>query len=298
MKASAGQDGPGFPPSVQVPAIDRDSEADRVMPLEQIFAGADLDEPTAVETECGLAVVFSRTAPGKTTGNEDAVGIWEVSPGACVLAVADGVGGGPGGAEAASIAIRSIGEAVRAADGGDSLRAGILDGFDAANRAVLEQGIGAGTTLVVAELLDAGLRTYHAGDSGALWVGGRGRIRSETIHHSPVGYGVASGLLDPAESHHHAERHLLSNCIGSREMRVEIGARARMAPLDTLLLATDGVLDNVRHGELVDTIRVGPLLRASAALLDRVATTMAGDDPDLPAHPDDATALLFRRARR
>ncbi|HKK52351.1 MAG TPA: protein phosphatase 2C domain-containing protein [Myxococcota bacterium] len=268
------------------------------MLFEKIFAGADLSEPTSVEMESGLAVVISRTAPGKTTGNEDAAGLWEISPGVCVLAVADGVGGGPGGAEAASSAIHAIGNGVRTAEDADAVRAGILDGFDAANRAVLEQGIGAGTTLVVAELREGRLRTYHAGDSGALWVGGRGRIRNETIHHSPVGYLVASGLIDPSESHHHAERHLLSNCIGSHEMRIEIGALSRMAARDTLLLATDGVLDNVRRRELVNTIRVGPLPRASAALLERATATMGGEDPDLPAHPDDATALLFRWNRR
>lgn len=268
------------------------------MLCEKIFVGTDLEDPSPIDAASGGLVVFSRRAPDKTTGNEDAAGFWEIERGICVLAVADGLGGGPGGAEAAAIAMRAIGDAVREQRDSDSLRAGILDGFDEANRIVLEQGIGAGTTLVVAEIRDGSVRTYHAGDSGALRVGGRGRIASETIHHSPTGYGVASGLLARADSHHHEERHLLSNCIGSREMRVEIGAPARMAPRDTLLLASDGVLDNVRRKDLVEMIRMGPLLAAATALLTRVTATMAGEDQELPAHPDDATAMLFRPARR
>ena len=55
----------------------------------------------------------------------------------------------------------------------------------------------------------------------------RGRIGFETMHHSPVGYGVAAGVLEHDDVHHHEERHLLLNCVGSREMRVEIGALIR-----------------------------------------------------------------------
>jgi serine/threonine protein phosphatase PrpC len=147
---------------------------------------------------------------------------------------------------------------------------------------------------VVVEVRDGAARAYHAGDSGALLVGQRGRVRLQTIPHSPVGYGVAAGMLEPDDTHHHDERHLLSNCVGSRDMRVEIGAPVRMAARDTLLLATDGVLENIERRELIEQIRSGPLLRAATELQARLRRTMAGGDPRLPAHPDDATALLFR----
>ena len=266
------------------------------MLTERIFTGADQARPSSIETRSGLALFFSRAAPGKTSGNEDGIGFWELAEGICVLAVADGLGGYAGGAEAASTALQAVGDAIRAQTGLEPLRSAILDGFEEANRAVLAQGIGSGTTLVVTEVCRGVVRNYHAGDSGALLVGQRGKIRCETIPHSPVGYGIASGLLDPSEGHHHEERHLLSNCIGSREMRVEIGPPAQMATRDSLLLATDGVLDNIRKQELIDTIRIGTPLDAATRLLDRVAVAMNGEDPELPAHPDDATALLFRRA--
>jgi serine/threonine protein phosphatase PrpC len=176
----------------------------------------------------------------------------------------------------------------------DTLRSAIFDAFEDANAKLLEQGIGAGTTLVVVEVRDGTARAYHAGDSGALLVGQRGRVRFETIPHSPVGYGVAAGMLEPSETHHHDERHLLSNCVGSRDMRVEVGAPVPMAARDTLLLATDGVLENIERRNLIDQIRSGSLLQAATDLQARLRLTMAGVDPKLPAHPDDATALLFR----
>jgi serine/threonine protein phosphatase PrpC len=80
-------------------------------------------------------------------------------------------------------------------------------------------------------------------------------------------------------------------------MRVEIGAPTRMATLDTLFLGTDGVLDNIQRKDLIDLIRVGQLDASAAAVQARVQAAMTGSDQTLPAHPDDATFLLFRRLR-
>lgn len=273
--------------------------------MTQVFLELDHERPERLSAERGEAVFFSSKAFDKTTGNEDAALFCELPGAVTVLAVADGVGGLPAGAEAAATAIGAVQRAieraaVRAADRvadreeGDTLRSAIFDAFEDANAKLLEQGVGAGTTLVVVAVRDGTARAYHAGDSGALLVGQRGRVRFETIPHSPVGYGVAAGMLEPSETHHHDERHLLSNCVGSRDMRVEVGAPVPMAPRDTLLLATDGVLENIERRNLIDQIRSGSLLQAATDLQARLRLTMAGVDPKLPAHPDDATALLFR----
>ena len=144
------------------------------------------------------------------------------------------------------------------------------------------------------EIAERTIRSYHAGDSGALLTGQRGRVRMETMHHSPIGYAVAAGVLDRDRSLLHKDRSYISNCLGSPDMRIEIGPPVEMAARDTLLLASDGVLDNMRHGALVDTIRRGPLVEAAEAIRVRVRATMQGEDSDLPAHPDDATAILVR----
>ena len=114
------------------------------------------------------------------------------------------------------------------------------------------------------------------------------------MHHSPTGYAVAAGVLDHDDSLVHEDRSYLSNCLGGPDMRIEIGPPVEMAARDTLLVASDGVLDNMRHDALVDTIRRGPLVEAAEALRIRVRATMQGEDSELPAHPDDATAILVR----
>jgi len=273
--------------------------------MTQVFLELDHERPERLSPERGEAVFFSSKAYDKTTSNEDAALFCELPGAVTVLAVADGVGGLPAGGEAAATAIGAVRRAVeraveRAADRvadreeSDTLRSAIFDAFEDANAKLLGQGVGAATTLVVVEVRDGTARAYHAGDSGALLVGQRGRVRFETIPHSPVGYGVAAGMLEPSETHHHDERHLLSNCVGSRDMRVEVGAPVAMAARDTLLLATDGVLENIERKDLIAQIRSGPLLQVATDLQARLRLTMAGVDPKLPAHPDDATALLFR----
>lgn len=245
-------------------------------------------------TATGVAWGGTRRSPEKSTPNEDSAALWNVSPGSVVIALADGIGGAPSGAKASRLAIEAMDAALDDAERGEDLRPRILDAFELANQNVLDLRIGAGTTLVVVEISDRVVRTYHAGDSIAVLVGQRGQLKIDTIPHSPVGYGVASGMLGEEESMVHEDRSLISNCVGSPDMHLDVGAPVPMAARDTLLVASDGVVDNVHRGYLVDMIRVGPIGAAAEALDRRVQRTMSEGDGDLEGHCDDATFVLYR----
>ena len=117
------------------------------------------------------------------------------------------------------------------------MRAAIINGIERANVAVRDMGLGAATTMAVVQVQERFVRPYHVGDSLILVVGNQGKIKLQTIAHSPVGYGVEAGLLDEAEAMHHEARHVVSNIVGTEDMRIEVGARLRMAPRDTLVVA-------------------------------------------------------------
>ena len=53
---------------------------------------------------------------------------------------------------------------VSGARDGQPLRGAILDGFEAANAAILATGTGSATTLAVAAVADNAMRAYHVGD--------------------------------------------------------------------------------------------------------------------------------------
>lgn len=261
--------------------------------LKRTLEGCNEPDPVRLETEQGECVFSSVPGDGEGEENEDAAGVWEFAAGTVVLALADGMGGGPGGGEAAALAMHCLDDRMERFRAGDSLRTSILDAFEAANEGICADGRGSGTTLVVAAIAEGHLRTFHAGDSGSLVVGQRGRVRHATILHSPTGYAVAAGAIGQDEVHAHEDRHYLSNCLGSAEMRIEVGPKVALAARDTVLLASDGILDNVRRDDLVDTIRKGPLLAAAARLCDSVQAVIAGGGP-IEGHPDDATFLLYR----
>ena len=177
-----------------------------------------------------------------------------------------------------------------------SLRDAVLDGIEKANRHILNQSSGAGTTLAVIEIQDNFIRPYHVGDSMIMLCGQRGKVKLQSIAHSPVGYAVESGLLDENEAIHHEERHLISNVVGSDEMSIEIGTRRKLALRDTLILASDGLFDNLYLTEIIDTIRTGKLGQAAKTLIQLTHERMNQKREDLPCHPDDLTFILFRRS--
>jgi serine/threonine protein phosphatase PrpC len=260
-----------------------------------LYVGQPMDAVSLHAIARGEAAAFSRACPGREERNEDAAALIPVDEGSAVLAVADGLGATPQGDHAASLAVRSLVIALEPAQRERSrLRNAILDGIERASQAVAQLGTGAGTTLAVAEIQEDVVRSYHVGDSMLLVVGQRGRIKFQSVAHSPVGFAVESGLLGEREALHHEDRHLVSNVLGARDMRIELGPTLHLAARDTLLLASDGLSDNLVQREIAERIRRGPLAECASRLASdarrRMTSPAAGD----PSKPDDLTLVLFR----
>ncbi len=243
----------------------------------------------------GMAAAFSAGRPGGAGVNEDAAALIPLDEGSAVLAVADGLGSTPLADHAASLAMRSLVEALLPAERERSvLRTAILNGIERANQAVARLGAGAATTLTVAEIQENADRPYHVGDSLLLVVGQRGRIKFQSVAHSPVGFAFESGLLEESEAMHHEDRHLVSNVLGARDMRIEMGPILHLAARDTLLLASDGLSDNLNQGEIVELARKAPLAEAARRLVADARRRMSAPTPGAPSKPDDLTLILFR----
>ena len=262
----------------------------------RVFTRQEMTAAEMVPIAHGLVGVFSTPSPAKETSNEDGAAVVQVNKRSAILVVADGLGGHQAGAEAAEIALRALVESVQSVDGPEgSLRAAILNGFEIANEQVTAMGVGAATTLAVIELNGTTIRPYHVGDSVILVVGQRGRSRHQTVPHSPVGYAVEAGLLDESEAIEHADRHIVSNIVGSEEMRIEIGPVVQLRPRDTVLLSSDGLFDNLRVQEIIDTARKGPLEQVMKQLSEACHQRMIKPESGQPSKPDDLTFLVYRQ---
>ncbi len=263
----------------------------------RLYLGADCADIESYAIAGGHVCLYTHRAPDKASDNEDSIGLIPRADGRAVLVVADGLGGLPAGDQASSTAVRQLSRQVGAADGeAPGLREAILDAIEQANRLVMAQGLGSGTTFAALEIDRGAVRPYHIGDSEILITGQRGRIKYQTISHSPVGYGLEAGLIEADDAIFHAERHLVSNIIGSPAMRVEIGPRIALAPRDTLVLASDGLFDNIPIDELVNLVRIGPLPRAARHLLEICQARMLQSSEVRPHKPDDLSFILFRPA--
>lgn len=266
-------------------------------PAETLYLNANT---IAVETPDLLGhqvACFSRGVSVDRT-NQDSAAVLALDAQRVLLIVADGMGGGPSGDRASALAVGAIAKTVRKAVRDESLlRAAILDGFEAAQAQVSGKLSGAASTLLVVEIQGNQARTYHVGDSAACVFGQRGRLKMQTGAHSPVGYALRSGLLDEAEALLHEDRHYVSNMVGMEEMSVEVGLPFTLAAKDTLVVASDGLFDNLSLQEVIDGARTGPIDAGTAALTDLALRRMAAgtcNTADAPSKPDDLTVLLHR----
>ena len=261
----------------------------------RMFVGEDMPDPDSIKVAAGQAVVFTAACPGAGRPNEDACVVTDYGEAAGALVVSDGAGGGRQGAEAARRTVEEICVALQEGlDAGRPIRNAVLNGIERANDAVRELGTGAAATVSVVEIDGNCARTYHVGDSMILLVGGRGKIKHQSVAHGPVGYAMEAGLLSESEAMRHEERHLISNFIGDAEMRIEIGPRFQLAPRDTILLASDGLYDNLYIEEIVRRIRKGPLDGAARDLASLCRRRMEDSSTAKPSKADDLTLVLFR----
>lgn len=255
-------------------------------------------EPDIVETDVagGHAVAYTRRDPEKETENEDTVAILPYGPAAAVLAVADGAGGLPAGKRASLTAVKTLAESLQVAmEETMLLRTAILNGIEAANSAVLGLANGSATTLTVITLEGRLARSYQVGDSEAIVIGQRGLVKLQTTAHSPTGFAVEAGFLDQREALHHEERHLVSNFIGMADMRIDIGAAVELDLRDTILVASDGLMDNVHVEEIIHFVRKGPLIDAVRTVVDLASLRMLEAHDGEPSKPDDLSLILFRK---
>lgn len=261
--------------------------------MNKFYIESDMSVADSIDLSVGKVVVFCSRCPGKIEPNDDCAAVVQTDQGAVVLIVADGVGGSPSGHKASAIAVESVAKSVNKSESLADLRPAILDGIERANREILDLGIGAATTLAVVEIQDGIARAYQVGDSTTLVVGQRGAVKFKSTSHSPVGYAVEAGFLDESDAMHHDQRHLVSNLVGSRSMHIEIGPSQPLAVRDTVIVASDGLSDNLHLDEIIDRGRRGKLNDRIDALATLATDRMNQTESGQPGKPDDLTILIY-----
>lgn len=190
-----------------------------------------------------------------------------------LAAIADGMGGLAGGAEASRTAVRAAAACVLDGEGADlPLSQRVRDGFAAAGRRVFEASVAVpalrdmGTTLTVLCLRGEEAVVGHVGDTRLYRVRG-GRCTRLTTDHA---------VREPDN--------LLTRCIGAGQATVEADhARHAVAAGDRFVLVSDGVWSVLAPGALARLAAAGAPQQAAEALVAE-ALALGG--------PDNATAVV------
>jgi PPM family protein phosphatase len=217
----------------------------------------------------------SRTDIGRVReNNEDAV-----MSSSCLVAVADGMGGHPGGEIASAVAISLI----QAAFTGQSLDE-LQSAVRAANRAIWDRSSGnaelegMGTTICAGGLVaDGKLAVVNVGDSRSYMLR-NGSLTQLTQDHSVTAEAVRRGELSQQEAFNHPHRSVLTRALGVAPDVVLYSATQPILEGDRLLLCTDGLFNEVPDDEIASLMAETEDIQATADGLVELALSRGGRD--------------------
>ena len=184
-----------------------------------------------------------------------------------LVAVADGLGGHPGGDIASRCVIEALVDADQDLGAGELVRIAHEAIFQ---RIVTEMGtqrelIQMATTLTLAVLGDEIAEIGHVGDSRAYHHDGRS-LNQVTEDHTHGMDRVAAGELTLEEAKSNPDWHVLSNFLGFESFRVATH-RVPMRAGHRLLLCTDGLSNMLSDAEIAELLTAGSPSYVSAALI-------------------------------
>jgi serine/threonine protein phosphatase PrpC len=247
--------------------------------------------PGAKEGGWARALSTMMTAYGRThqglvrPDNQDHFLARQLDRGAWLVAVADGMGGAPGGREASQRALELVDGAI---DGRTRTMVELEQIIARVNRVLNAwprrepRLLGMGTTLTLAQVSLGEIALVHVGDSRGYRFRA-GRLERLTRDHAVAAELLAAGHITEAEAATHPQRHVLTRVLGPWDnVRLDLLMVPRL-PGDRLLVCTDGLHGVLREEEIQGILRVTHGMEAVERLIDE-ALTRGG--------PDNVTVVL------
>ncbi len=203
--------------------------------------------------------------------------------------VADGMGGHAAGEVASEIAVDAVTN-VYYQDDSDDVATSLLHAIKRANALIYQRAAenmlrsGMGTTCIAAVLRGNMAYIANVGDSRAYLVRG-GQVRQISQDHSWVAEQVRAGLLTEEQARNHAQRNVITRCLGTQ---ADVDIDVFPEPLDendALVLCSDGLSGYISDEAILNTVeQAGP--QESVYHLIEQANENGG--------PDNITAIVVR----
>ncbi len=205
------------------------------------------------------------------SANQDA---YYIDPDGRFFIVADGMGGHAGGEEASRIAIETAHTYLdRHWKSEPDTKNLLVQALIAANDAIIAdqeqntQRSDMGTTVVLILFRDDLVWSAHVGDSRLYRLRGD-KLDAITEDDTWVARAMKLGQLNAEEAKSHPLRHVLSHCLGRRDLR-QINIQTQdITAGDRILLCSDGLTEEVPHDEIATHLKSATLEQAAQALID------------------------------
>jgi PPM family protein phosphatase len=205
------------------------------------------------------------------SANQDA---YHIDPDGRFFIVADGMGGHAGGEEASRIAIETTHTYLSQnwetePDTKNLLVQALIAANDAivADQETHAQRSDMGTTIVAILFRDDLVWSAHVGDSRLYRLRGE-KLDAITEDDTWVARAMKLGQLNAEEAKIHPLRHVLSHCLGRRDLR-QINIQTQdVVSGDRVLLCSDGLTEEVPHDEIASHLQAGTIEQAAQALID------------------------------
>ena len=207
-----------------------------------------------------------------------------IDPDGRFFVVADGMGGHAGGQEASQIATQAIQTYLdkhwQSAIPSDELLVGAIG---EANQAILDdqqnhpERSDMGTTAVVVMFRQEQPWFTHVGDS-RLYRFRASQLEQITDDHTWVARAMKAGDITPEQARIHPWRHVLSQCLGRKDLPPIEVERLDVKPGDRLLLCSDGLTEELSDDMITSFLHPSLSSNQAAAKLVEAAKEQGGRD--------------------
>ena len=225
-------------------------------------------------TDNDIFVGFAESRIGGRPENQDSYGFKETRLG-FLLTVCDGMGGGPGGKTASSIAVQEIITGIDEANDDEEVSNIIIKAVRRANMAILEAGNensvlkGMGSTATVLLLSDKSAFLAHVGDSRIYQIRG-GKKVFRTFDHSMVFELVKQKVITEEPARLSAQSDGITRALGMQpDLEVDV-VEVPYLKGDRFVLCSDGIHGSMPEKELLKM--VANKKTALGAVIDDIAT--------------------------
>jgi protein phosphatase len=195
---------------------------------------------------------------GPRARNEDSLGIWLESPKVAMAAIADGLGGLQGGADASQLAISEIERLIALGDLPSSDLHKVFSGLheeviqaqkrSAENRAMA-------TTLSFIQVEEGGLKGAHVGDTRVM-VARRNGIKRLTHDQTEAWRLLQGGVIDRSDYRTYPRKNVLYSALGAHR-GIEVQEFSfDILPGDFIIMTSDGVHQLLSMSEFRDISKV------------------------------------------